>query len=180
MDCNKLPNFTTICKNVLNNICVWHFESEFVDVPNAENQHQFIKDLTLDTKMASWPQAFIWMLINIYYPKYVTVNNDNNISNISNNCNNSNICNNRNSNICDIDHIDHIDIFLSQFATDKLIHTEPTTNIPILDLYTTFKMWWIDNAFPKHCPSVKDMVKYFNQNGYKIEDKKLLEYTFLV
>lgn len=79
LTCNDLPEIPATDHGTWRRIRVSPFESEFVDINKKGNhsrtgepldENQFPKDYKLDEKLEKWKQAFMWLLLNVYYKKY--------------------------------------------------------------------------------------------------------------
>lgn len=148
LTCNDLPKIPANDGGTWRRIRVSPFESEFVDdTPNAP--HQFKKDPLLEAKIKTWPQAFIWMLINIYYPIYDSgpLKEPAKVTSRTNN------------------YKKEEDIY-SQFLTDTVTH-DPDDHIEVVHLYNTFKNWYAERSSIKRCPGLQDLTNYLTKNGYK-------------
>lgn len=66
--CNNLPAIPSNDGGTWRRIRSVPFSIEFTSNPIKPNQRQ--KDKTLKSRMKKWNQAFMWLLINKYYPKY--------------------------------------------------------------------------------------------------------------
>jgi len=69
LTCNVLPNIPSTDGGTWRRLRVTPWDTEFVDGKPKE-AHQHKKDPGLIEEMKKWCPAFIWMLLNIYYPKY--------------------------------------------------------------------------------------------------------------
>jgi len=65
--CNKLPQLSSNDEGAFRRILVSPWESEFVNKPLS---HQYQKDPQLMNKIKTWKSAFMWLLLNEYYPEY--------------------------------------------------------------------------------------------------------------
>lgn len=67
--CNKLPYIPANDQGTWRRLRVTPWESKFVDhVPTKNNE--FKKDKKLQEKLSKWKEAFMWILLNKYYPDY--------------------------------------------------------------------------------------------------------------
>lgn len=69
--CNNLPHIPALDNGTWRRIRVVQHESEFIDgTPDPNNKFQFKKDKNLQSKLKAYRQAFMWILLNIYYKIY--------------------------------------------------------------------------------------------------------------
>ena len=71
--CNRLPKIPSNDGGTWRRIRVTPFESKFVIQDQVdESKHMYLMDPNLDgEKLKEWASTFMWMLINIYYPRYI-------------------------------------------------------------------------------------------------------------
>lgn len=162
MTCNKLPHIDGNDNGTWRRIKVTPFESEFTNEPILP--HQFMRDNELIAKLQKWNKAFMWYLLEVYYPKYrstqykiyepekVTMHTKNYKKNS--------------------------DIFLD-FIETNLTNTKKSSDFESLDsLYALMKQWYADSYAGK-CPYNKNQfVEYLGTNNYKIDKSYLYKYTF--
>lgn len=67
--CNKLPYIPANDQGTWRRLRVTPWESKFVD-HTPKNPNEFKKDKKLQEKLGNWKEAFIWILLNKYYPDY--------------------------------------------------------------------------------------------------------------
>ena len=73
---NNIPEFTSINDNaVWRRVCVVDFTQKFVDNPTKSNEHKI--DNNLPQKLEKFNGAFMWLLLNKYYPIYKKYGLDN-------------------------------------------------------------------------------------------------------
>lgn len=162
MTCNKLPHIDGNDNGTWRRIKVTPFESEFTNEPILP--HQFMRDNELIAKLQKWNKAFMWYLLEVYYPKYrstqykifepekVTMHTKNYKKNS--------------------------DIFLD-FIDSNLTKTDKNKDFEPLDsLYSLLKQWYSDSYSGK-CPYNKNQfIEYLETNNYKIDKGYLYRYTF--
>jgi P4 family phage/plasmid primase-like protien len=66
--CNKLPTIPSDDGGTWRRIRVIDFGQKFVDNPTLPNEQK--KDPELRERLKTWNQAFMWLLLNKYYPMY--------------------------------------------------------------------------------------------------------------
>ena len=69
LTCNDLPRVSANDQGTWRRISVVEFISKFVDYPDPSDPYEFKIDDTLDEKLKSWPEAFMFLLIE-YFKKY--------------------------------------------------------------------------------------------------------------
>ena len=69
LTCNDLPRVSANDRGTWRRISVVDFPSKFVDEPDPSEPYEFKIDDKLDEKLKSWPEAFMFMLIE-YFKKY--------------------------------------------------------------------------------------------------------------
>jgi P4 family phage/plasmid primase-like protien len=77
--CNKLPKIPSDDGGTWRRIRATPFKSKFVKSKNEVNheKHHYLADLSIDEeKMKEWAPAFMWMLLNIYYVRYIQPNDN--------------------------------------------------------------------------------------------------------
>lgn len=70
MLCNNLPNIKAVDGGTWRRIRVFPWESTFLD-KNPSGPTEFLKEPGLEDKFEDWKYGFMWLLTNVYYPKYV-------------------------------------------------------------------------------------------------------------
>ena len=75
--CNKLPHIPSRDGGTWRRLRVSPWEAEFVPVDNYGHYknkplkpNQFPRDYDLDDKLEVWKEAFMWLLLTVYYPAY--------------------------------------------------------------------------------------------------------------
>jgi P4 family phage/plasmid primase-like protien len=70
--CNIIPILASLDGGTKRRIIVVPFPSKFVDNPNPNNPNEFKKDPDLSEKLKNYVEPFVWLLLNVYYPDYVS------------------------------------------------------------------------------------------------------------
>ena len=65
---NDKPEIERVDGGITRRIKILNFTQKFVDNPTKANEHK--KDNKLEEKLFSMRQAYMWLLINVYYPEY--------------------------------------------------------------------------------------------------------------
>lgn len=69
--CNKKPKIPADDEGTWRRIRDIQWKSKFVGYDKVdESKHHYLRDEEIDEKLIDWAPAFMWMLINQYYPKY--------------------------------------------------------------------------------------------------------------
>lgn len=74
LTCNRLPLIPSTDHGTWRRIRVAPWETQFVDedeISGDLEENQAFKDYTLASKLSQWHQAFMWLLVNKYYPMYL-------------------------------------------------------------------------------------------------------------
>lgn len=152
LTCNKLPHIPSHDGGTWRRLRVSPWESEFIDgVPKLP--HQFPKDRELDDKLKKWKSAFVWFLINDYYPSYSKIG------------------------IKEPDKIrQYTDKYKKdtdtyyEFLRDTMIITKDDADIEsVCSIYTIFKSWYLE-GYSMRAPPRKDFNNYLTDAGYKISN----------
>lgn len=151
LTCNKLPFIPSTDGGTWRRLRVSPWESEFVDDPKLA--HQFKKDYELLEKLELWKEAFLWYLLNVYYPKYKKdgLNDPAKVTKFTNN------------------YKKQSDIFF-EFIDSNLTLTKNNKDIESFEiLYAALKQWYSD-SYSTRCPfAKKDLINYLSNNNYKTD-----------
>ena len=150
--CNHLPNIPSDDGGTWRRIRVIDFMIKFTSNPQAPNERK--SDSKLREKMKKWNQAFMWLLINVYYPMYV-----------------------------DNDGLDKLEPKRVKYATDKyesnsnivmeffnesLEKDETYEGDNFNTIYKSFKGWYMNSYNDKKPLQRKKFKEYFDTNGFKL------------
>jgi P4 family phage/plasmid primase-like protien len=169
LTCNKLPFIPSTDGGTWRRLRVSPWESEFVDVDEHGRYdgkelkpNQFPKDYDLGDKMEVWKGAFLWYLINVYYPLYkkqgikepkkVTLYTDK--------------------------YRKASDIYLEFLDENIVITKNYSEKIPVTDIYTYFRHWYGESYAKSGCPSKKDLQEYMGNHNYKMKNGFLIGAKF--
>lgn len=158
--CNRLPQIPSNDGGTWRRIRVTSWESRFVDLDDTPvGPKEFYKDPELKDKMEKWKRAFIWLLLNKYYPIYK-------------------------NNGYSIKEPEKVKVKTSKYREDSDVYfeflneyytvydsKEPEYNKTKLrkdDFYQAFRVWF-RSSYNISIPSKKDVVEYLEENNYKIE-----------
>jgi phage/plasmid-associated DNA primase len=172
--CNDLPNIPSTDGGTWRRIRVSPFESEFVDVDedglrNGQEllEHQFPKDYYLNEKMEKCKKALLWLLINVYYPKYKKLKDS------GRKIKEPAIVRKYTE-----EYKARSDIYL-EFLRDNLIETKKKSdNINVQTCYETFKHWFKDSQSKFGCPKRREFTDYLKKNKYKMDKGFILYVKF--
>jgi P4 family phage/plasmid primase-like protien len=149
--CNHLPAIPSDDGGTWRRIRVIDFMIKFTSNPQGPNERK--SDSKLREKMKKWNQAFMWLLINVYYPMYV--NNDG---------------------------LDKLEPERVKTATDKYkadsnaimeffnesLEKDPESDIILNDIYDAFRVWYAGSYNDKKPLQRKKFKEYFDNNGFKV------------
>lgn len=152
--CNNLPHIPALDNGTWRRIRVVQHESEFIDgTPDSNNKFQFKKDKNLQSKLKAYRQAFMWLLINVYYkiyekegliePEEVTLSTTRYKSDSDN--------------------------FL-EFINDCIVVADKSDNESFVYIYDEYKRWFKE-AHPNDKMATKRIFQsYLNNNNYPIKN----------
>jgi P4 family phage/plasmid primase-like protien len=149
--CNHLPSIPSDDGGTWRRIRVIDFMIKFTSNPQGPNERK--SDSKLREKMKKWNQAFMWLLINVYYSMYV-----------------------------ENDGLDKLEPERVKSATDKYkadsnaimeffnesLEKDPESDIILNDIYESFKVWYISSYNDKKPLQRKKFKEYFETNGFKV------------
>lgn len=149
--CNHLPSIPSDDGGTWRRIRVIDFMIKFTSNPQGPNEKK--SDSKLRDKMKEWGQAFMWLLINVYYPMYV-----------------------------ENDGLDKLEPERVKIATNKYkedsnaimeffndsLEKDPDSEIVLGEIYESFKVWYIGNFNDKKPMKSKKFKEYFELNNFKI------------
>lgn len=144
--CNKMPSIKGWDHGTWRRIRVVNFNSSFVDNPNANNTHEYMKDRKLNKKFDEWKEPFMWMLINqlLVYKKQ-GVNEPDAVLKASK------------------EYKKKSDSFC-QFIDDTfIISNNEQDKLAIGEMYDTFKIWW-RSTMTGALPTKNDLTDYIAAN----------------
>ena len=136
-------------------IRVTPWESEFLDHDKKPNfkKRQFFKDYELNDKIKIWSQAFMWLLLKKWYPKYMK----------------DGLVEPKKVKMHTDKYKKDSDVYL-EFISENLEFTNKfKKDHELLSMiYATFKNWYRESYASKSCPSKKDLKDYFINNKYRV------------
>ena len=151
--CNHLPNIPSDDGGTWRRIRVIDFGIKFTDNPQNANERK--SDPDLREKMKYWNQAFMWLLLNVYYPIYVENNGLDKLEpeNVKESTNKYK----SDSNI------------IMEFFNEQLEKAEHSS-LPLNDVYEMFKAWY-SNSYDKKQQLVpkKKLIEYFKSCGFNCD-----------
>jgi P4 family phage/plasmid primase-like protien len=150
--CNHLPNIPSDDGGTWRRIRVIDFMIKFTSNPQSPNERK--SDSKLREKMKKWNQAFMWLLINVYYPMYVENDGLDKLEpervKFSTNKYKSD------SNV------------IMEFFNESLEKDDKSEGVSFNDIYETFKGWYINSYNDKKPLQRKKFREYFDINGFKV------------
>ncbi len=156
--CNKLPHIPSNDGGTWRRLRVTPWESQFVDLNYPKDKmepHQFYKDPKLDDDMKRWPQPFMWLLLNKYYPDYIKngLGEPEKVLQFTNKYK-------KDSDV-------YLE-YLSQWTEDP---GDPEYEEPLAVLYRMFKLWYKE-AYATAVPPQKEFSSYL-ENKFVVEKGKV-------
>lgn len=149
LTCNKLPFIPSTDGGTWRRLRVTPWESEFVD-DDPKPPKQFKKNYNLTDDLAKWNQAFMWLLLNKYYPKYkkeglkepkkVTLFTDNYKKNS--------------------------DVYWEFICEFMIVTKNKKENETLSYMYDEFKKWFRAAYSTLACPARKDLQEYLSTKDY--------------
>ena len=155
--CNKLPEVGGDDGGTWRRIRVTPFDQQFVDNPDPKKPWQHPLDPELRNKLSSWKQAFMWILINLYYPKY----KKDGLEKITP----------EKVKLSTNKYKQDSNTFL-EFFNQELERSEKE-KLPVSVVYDLYKEWYGEN-YNKKIPPQKKLREFFNSNDFKIKNNYLL------
>lgn len=169
LTCNKLPDIPSADGGTWRRIRVSPWESEFVDLdkngkykgqPLKENQ--FPKDYDLEDNLQLWKGAFMWLLINKYYPAYIK------------------------SGLFEPDKVlvhtreyeKKSDVY-QEFLDEQLEITKKRKDCITMDImFNAFKSFYRESYSNSKCPNKKDLKEYFLKNDFDFDGRYMYGMKF--
>jgi P4 family phage/plasmid primase-like protien len=156
--CNKLPTIPSTDGGTWRRLRVAPWKSEFTD-GEIKKKNQFKLDTTLDGRMGTWKEAFMWLLITKYYPEYkrIGLSEPEEVMEVTK------------------DYKKDSDIFF-EFTNDLVdITKNEEDKVTTLDLYRMFKEWYKENSDSNNIYRKREVEKYFvDVVGLKMLGKTLI------
>jgi phage/plasmid-associated DNA primase len=147
--CNVLPQIPTgDDMGTWRRIVKVPWNSKFCKEPKLKNE--FLIDTTLSKKMESWGPAFAWLILNVYYPKYIQ----------------DGLTEPEIVKIQTAAYKKDSDVFM-EFLDEYIEKTEDNSSETIDYVYSLFKGWFIE-AYNKGVKPKKDLINYLTNNKYEV------------
>lgn len=152
--CNHLPNIPSDDGGTWRRIRVIDFAIKFTSNPNPQNSKEIKADPKLRDKMKKWNTAFIWLLINEYYPLYVENEGLDNLE------------------------PDSVKEATNKYKTDsnaimeffnEILEKDTSCSLLLNEVYDMFKGWYTNSYNDKKPLQRKKFKEYFDNNNFKIE-----------
>jgi P4 family phage/plasmid primase-like protien len=145
---NILPEFNSVNDNaVWRRIRVINFGQKFVENPKAKNEHKI--DNNLPKKLESLKSAFMWLLINKYYPMYVT----NGLDKLTPEC----VMEATNRAKADTEPY-------LKFTEDLIVYDDNAKDTKINDIIDAYKEWF-EGIYNKKTAKAANIIDYFVGEG---------------
>jgi P4 family phage/plasmid primase-like protien len=149
--CNHLPSIPSDDGGTWRRIRVIDFMIKFTSNPQGPNERK--TDPELREKMKKWNQAFMWLLINVYYPLY------------------------KENNGLDKLEPDRVKTSTDKYKADsnsimeffnESLEKDSESEIILNDIYESFKSWYIGSYNDKKPIQRKKFKEYFETNNFKV------------
>ena len=155
--CNKLPHIEAIDGGTWRRIRVTPWESRFIDLDEKieDKLHEHYKDPEIEDKMERWKRAFMWLLINEYYPIYRKeggVPEPKKIKKQSDEYQKSS------------------DIYFEFMSENLEITEKPSDWEKTAEVYDNFKVWYKSSYNSGSAPLLKDFKDYILKSKFKIKE----------
>jgi P4 family phage/plasmid primase-like protien len=145
---NILPEFNSLNDNaVWRRIRVINFGQKFVENPKAKNEHKI--DNSLPKKLESLKSAFMWLLINKYYPMYEAYGLDKLTPD----------CVMESTNRAKADTEPYL-----KFTEDLIVYDDNAKDTKINDIITAYKEWFF-GIYTKNTAKPASIIEYFVGEG---------------
>lgn len=150
LTCNKMPHIPSYDGGTWRRVRAVPYESKFVDGKPA-NAREFPKDRGLEERMKKWGPAFMWLLLNVYYPIY-----DRDGLNVP----------------------EKVMAFTDKYKKDTDTYYEYLRDVMVITkdkkdqesisvVYNNFKSWYFE-GYSVRAPARKDFINYLIDAGYKL------------
>jgi len=163
--CNKLPHVPARDYGTWRRMRVAPWETEFVPQPKKPNQRKL--DPSIQYKPTEWREAFMWLLINKYYKKYISDSKDNGDG---------------------LKEPAKVTAHTEKYKRDSDIYYEFITSCVIRDeaesesatyLYSMFRNWYGEAGYLKaSCPQKKDFLCEMENKGFAVDDETVMGLKF--
>lgn len=155
--CNKLPHIPSTDGGTWRRLRVLPWESEFVDEPDPKKPRQFKRDYDLEEKLEKWKKAFAWYLIKKWYPKYIKggLKEPAKVTKFTKS------------------YKKQSDTFYEFIEENVTVTKNPKHKESITILYNAFKVWFTMSHSRKVTYDKKDLIDYFENNGYKMDKQNI-------
>jgi P4 family phage/plasmid primase-like protien len=134
--------------------------SIFTSTPDKTDKNQFKADDTLPEKLKQWNQAFMWLLVSVYYPLYVKEGNNPPAEVLQST----------------LEYQMESDLLL-QFMTENVVKTQNDFEDVILvdELYQIFRSWFKESSFGGKIMDKKEFIKNLMNKKYKVEKNRYIK-----
>jgi len=157
--CNRLPTIPSNDGGTWRRLCATPWESKFIDIDEEpdDSGKQFHKDHEIDDKMEQWKAAFMWLMLNKYYPIYRK----------------SGISEPKKVKAYTEKYRQDSDVYYEFIHNFCEITDDIKNNEPVIDVYRRFKDWYHESCQKHDTPSKKDFVDYLINQNYDIRQGRI-------
>ena len=157
--CNNKPRIDDTSRGTWRRVIDVFHASIFTNNPDPQDENQFKVDENLTEKLKDWNQAFMWLLVNEYYPQYLKEGNEPPIEVMKST----------------MEYQMESDLLL-QFMSDNIVKSPNESDDVVLveELYGIYKIWFKE-SFGGKVIDKKEFVKNLIAKKYKIEGNRYIK-----
>jgi P4 family phage/plasmid primase-like protien len=162
--CNDLPRIVSVDGGTWRRPRVIPWESEFVEKESdVTEDYQFVKDLSVVSRMDDWVQPFMWLLITKYFPDYL-----------------KNGLREPKEVIEKTQGYQKDSDVYQQFIMQSLVKGKRSDKEDIKFIYKLFKEWHIESYSTTGVPNRTEFKDYLTKRGYIVKKNMLIGYKIAI
>ena len=160
---NDKPEIERVDGGITRRIKILNFTQKFVDNPTKANEHK--KDNKLEEKLFSMRQAYMWLLINVYYPEY----SEKGLESFEPDS----------VRLASAQYMDESNLFKTYMTTKFEYSTEKNNTFQINDLWMQY-LEWHKNRYPSiKQPKQPKFVEYLKNEEYIVSNSQYKIYNII-
>jgi P4 family phage/plasmid primase-like protien len=159
ISCNDKPTIEADDGGTWRRMIVINFGMKFVKNPDPNKPNERLKDKSLDEKSKLWGPAFMWLLLNKYYPMYAEHDLD--------------YFEPDNVRVATQQYKEDSNVFLEYFNSGEIIKDEKG-KISIRTVHTYFKNWHEQLYSEKKVPMLKKLMEYCKKENIPIDGQNMI------